>query len=106
MEVEDWVIYLSSTTGRASTHDCLIMMYWVIMNLVMHVLLNLEARREEVETIKEGDEEPAKSWKEHNADCWVMHKKLIDHGEDFHLMHPKVDQIVLRLEIVLYHLGM
>ena len=76
------------------------------MNLVTHVSLNLEARREEVETIKEGDEEPAKSWKEHNANCWVMHRKLIDHSEDCRIMHPKVDQIASRLGIVLYHPGM
>ena len=47
--------------ARATPYDRMIMLYWVIMNLVMHVMLNLEAKRKEVATKKEGDEEPARA---------------------------------------------
>ena len=40
----------------------------------------------------DGDEDPAKAWKDHNADCQVM--------------HLKVDRIASRLGIYLCHPGM
>ena len=95
-----------STAGRASTHGRLIMLYWVIMNLVTHVSLNLEAKKEEAATKKEGDEEQARAWKYHEKDCRVMHRNLNDHSDDCRLMHRKVDQIASRLGITLYRSGM
>ena len=62
------------------------------MNLVTHVSFNIEAKKEEVEVKKEGDEEIARDWKDHN--------------EDFLLMHGKVNQITLGLGIFLYFLEM
>ena len=65
-EVEGWITNLGSTTGRASTHDHLVILYWVLMNLVTHVAINLEAKVEEVSTTREGDLESSRVWKEHN----------------------------------------
>lgn len=84
-EVEEWVVDPGSTAGWAAAYDRMIMLYWVIMNLVTHVSLSLEAKRA-------GDEESTKAWKDHNADC--------------RLMHRKVDQIATHLGIHLYHPGM
>ena len=57
-------------------YDRMIMLYWVIMNLVMHVLFNIEARKEEVAAKKEGDEEIVRDWKDHNEDYLVMQGKV------------------------------
>ena len=62
------------------------------MNLVTHVSFNIEAKKEEVEAKKEGDEEIARDWKDHNEDCL--------------LMHEKVNQITSGLGIFLYFLEM
>ena len=62
------------------------------MKLVTHVSFNNEAKKEEVEAKKEGDEEIARDWKDHN--------------EDFLLMHGKVNQIASGLGIFLYFLEM
>ena len=62
------------------------------MNLETHVLFNIEAKKEEVEAKKEGNEEIARDWKDHNEDCL--------------LMHGKVNQITSRLGIFLYFLEM
>ena len=60
-EAKDWVVDPGSTTGRETAYDRMIMLYWVIMNLVTHVSFNLEAKREEVEAKREGDEDPVKA---------------------------------------------
>ena len=65
-EVEGWVADPGSMAGRASTYDQLVMLYWVIMNLLMNVSLILEVKRD-------GDEEFVKAWKDHNANCQLMH---------------------------------
>ena len=59
-EVEGWIIDPSSTAGRASTHYHLVMLYWVLMNLVTHVAMNIEAKVEEMLEKKERDLEPSR----------------------------------------------
>ena len=68
-EVEGWIVDPGSMVGRASAHDCLVMLYWVLMNLVTHVAMNIEAKMEEMLAKKEGDLEPSRAWKEHNEEC-------------------------------------
>ena len=46
-EVKGWVVDSGMMAGRASAHDRLVMLYWVIMNLVTHSALNVEAKLEE-----------------------------------------------------------
>ena len=93
-EVEGWIIDPGSTTGRASTHDCLVMLYWVLMNLVTHVAMNIEAKVKEMLEKKEGGLEPSRAWKEHNEECRSMSKKIEALSADSKLLHLKVDQIV------------
>ena len=40
-EVEDWVVDPGTTARRESAHNRMIMLYYIIMNLVMHSMLNL-----------------------------------------------------------------
>ena len=75
-EVEYWIVDPGSMAGRASTYDRIIMLYWVIMNLVTHVTLNLEAKKEDVVAKKEGDEEPTRAWKDHNEYCRLIHRNF------------------------------
>ena len=60
-EFEGWVADPGTTAGRASAHDRLVMLYWVIMNLATHSDLNVEAKMEvnmeEVAAKKDGDVE-------------------------------------------------
>ena len=102
-EVEGWFADPGSTASKASAHNRLVMLYWVMMNLVTHSTINIEAKMEEVAAKKEGDMEPVKAWKEHNEECQAINKKIDTLSSDFHLMHRKVDQISTRLGIALYH---
>ena len=65
-EVSDWVVYQGNMVGRALVDNYLLMMYWVFMQLVQHSSISMESKRE-------GDEEPARAWKEHNGECDMMH---------------------------------
>ena len=65
-EVEGWITDLGSTVRRDSAHDHLVMLYWVLMNLVTHLAMNIEAKVEEIMEKKEGDSDPSKAWKENN----------------------------------------
>ena len=60
-EVVDWVLDPGTTAGHATTYNRLLVQYWVNMKMVGHSYMEQEAK-------KEGDEEPIKSWKFHNAD--------------------------------------
>ena len=64
-EVDSWISDTGSTVGRVSTHDRLVMIYWVLMNLVTEVNLCAMAIMEDKMTKmlakKEGDEEPIKA---------------------------------------------
>ena len=66
-EVDGWISDLGSTAGRASVHDRLVMIYWVLMNLVTYSNLSAAAKVEEklaeMMAKKEGDEDPIKAWK-------------------------------------------
>ena len=77
---------------QETLYDRMNMLYWVIMNLVTHVSFNIEAKKEEVADKKEGGEEIARDWKDHNEDCL--------------LMQGKVNQIASGLGIFLYFLEM
>ena len=68
-EVGYWVVDLGTTVGRALAYDCLLMIYWVNMNLVGHSSVSMEAKHE-------GDEDSVKAWKKHNGDCHLMHRKI------------------------------
>ena len=46
------------------------------MNLVTHVSFKIQAKKEEVVSKKEGDEEIVSDWKDHNEDCLLMHRKV------------------------------
>ena len=65
-EVADWVLDPGTTTGRATSYDHLLMIYWVNMSLVGHSSVMKEAKCEV-------DEEPMKAWKDHNSECHLMH---------------------------------
>ena len=43
-EVEEWVMDPRATTGRASTYDMMIMVYWVMKNLMAHVAMSGEGK--------------------------------------------------------------
>ena len=60
-EVVDWVIDQGNTTGRTSAYDCMLMLYWVNMQLIGNSSVTQEAKME-------GDEEPIHGWKEHNEE--------------------------------------
>ena len=47
-EVKGWITDPGSTAGMASAHGYLFMLYWVLMNMVTHASINLEAKVEEV----------------------------------------------------------
>ena len=61
LEVEEWVVDPGSTTGRASAHDWLIMIYWVIMNMVTQETIKVEGMKAEAEAKAEGDDVPVQA---------------------------------------------
>ena len=61
---------LGSTTGRAAAYDRMVMLYWVTKNLLAHAIMTNTAKAE-------GDEEPVRAWKDHNADSRLMHRKIV-----------------------------
>ena len=69
---------------RIVNYDRMLMLYWVNMNLLTHSSLTTVAKLE-------GDEEPIRAWKEHNADC--------------HLMHRKIDLMASHMGIQFFHPG-
>jgi len=68
-EVEEWVMDPGSTAGRASAYDRMVMLYWVTKNLLAHAIMTNMAKAE-------GDEEPVRAWKDHNAESRLMHRKI------------------------------
>ena len=78
------------------------MLYWVLMNLVTHAAMNIEAKVEEMVEKKEGDSKPSKALKEQNKECRTMGKKIESLSVDCKLMHLKVDQIASHVGISLY----
>ena len=57
IEVEEWVMNSGTNTGRASAYDEMLMVYWVLKNLMVHVAIDGEAKGQ-------GDQEPVRDWKE------------------------------------------
>ena len=108
--MDGWVFDPGSTAGRASAHDHPVMIYWVLMNLVSQVnIKSVAIIGEQLEAIlakREGDEEPVRAWKEHNAEWSKILNKVEALSADCRLMHRRVDQIVSFLGIALYHPGM
>lgn len=68
-EVEDWVVDPGTTVGRATTYDRMIMVYWVTKNLLAHAIMINHNKAQ-------GDKEPARAWKDHNANSCLMHLKI------------------------------
>ena len=44
-EVEEWVMYPSTTVRMVSAYERLMMAYWVIKNLMSHVMMEGENKR-------------------------------------------------------------
>ena len=44
-EVEEWVLDLGTTAGRASSYDQMMMVYWVMKNLMAHVTMEGDIKR-------------------------------------------------------------
>ena len=65
------------------------------MNLVYQAnIKSVAIIGEQLEAIlakREGDEEPERAWKEHNAECSKILSKVKYLSVDCHLMHRKVD---------------
>ena len=55
-EVEEWVMEPDTMTGRALDYECLMILYWVMNNLMSHVLM-------EGGNKKQGDVELVQAWK-------------------------------------------
>ena len=87
-EVADRVLDPGNTARRASTYVCILMTYWVTMQMVGHSSVVHEAKRY-------GDAEPVHFWKEHKSECHTMHQKIdIIAAKLGFLFHP-VDRRVL-----------
>ena len=68
-EVEEWVMYPGTMARRELSYEHLMMVYWFMKNLMAHVTMEGESKRQ-------GDEESVQAWKEHHRECLPMHKKV------------------------------